>query len=78
MTQEIKRQKENFWSVSTFRSLYVIHTGFTSSDPKLSALDKEGMYSAITESCLDKHRKCKNESFTPEYIILYNCMYKLN
>ena len=40
-------------------------------DPKLSALDKEGMYSAITESCLDKHRKCKNESFTPEYIILY-------
>ena len=37
---------------------------FYFSDPKLSALDKKGMYSAITESSLDKHRKCKNESVT--------------
>ena len=44
---------------------------FYFSDPKLSALDKKGMYSAITESSLDKHRKCKNESVTPEYMILY-------
>jgi len=37
------------------------------------------MYSAITESSLDKHRKCKNESVTPEYMILYlHLQIKLN